>query len=98
MIAALLLAAGQAWGMDGKGNSSDHFTVATSVGTAALSESTSRPLQAYREARDDALAYVASGGAIHGAQLERALRCYRSAHPGSAMSDMQVAQAIASLG
>ncbi|MCL6687399.1 DUF2388 domain-containing protein [Pseudomonas sp. R3.Fl] len=98
LIATLLAAAGQAGAMDGKGNSSDHFTVATSLGTAALSESTSQPLRTYQAARDDALAYIASDGRIHGAQLEQALRFYREAHPRSGLSDMQLARAIASLG
>ncbi|WP_275630393.1 DUF2388 domain-containing protein [Pseudomonas sp. 273] len=98
LIATLLAAAGQAGAMDGKGNSSDHFTVATSLGTAAASESSSQPLRTYRAARDDALAYVASAGRIHGAQLEQALRLYRQAHPRSGLSDMQLALAIASPG
>jgi uncharacterized protein (TIGR02448 family) len=93
LLIATLLAA-----MDAKGNSSDHFTVATSLGSAALSESTSQPLRTYRAARDDALAYIASDGRIHGAQLEQALRFYRQAHPQSGLSDMQLARAIASLG
>lgn len=95
MIATLLVAS-QAWAMDGKGNSSDHFTVGTSLGTAALSESTSHPARTYASARDDALAYVGSAGAIHGAQLEQALREYRHDHPQSRLTDMQLAQAIAS--
>ncbi|MGE9765086.1 MULTISPECIES: DUF2388 domain-containing protein [Pseudomonadaceae] len=97
--AVLLLAiAGPAAAMDGKGNSSDHFTVGTSLGTAAVSESSSQAPRAYQQARDDALAYVASAGQIHGAQLEQALRLYRSEHPQSPLSDQQVAQAIASQG
>lgn len=93
---ATLLAAGQAWAMDGKGSSSDHLIVATSLGTAAVSESTSHPVQTYKAARDDALAYVASSGSIRGAQLEQALRHYRLEHPQSTSSDMQLAMAIAS--
>ncbi|WP_225614862.1 DUF2388 domain-containing protein [Pseudomonas sp. PDM18] len=97
--AVLLLAiAGPAAAMDGKGNSSDHFTVGTSLGTAAVSESSSQAPRAYQQARDDALAYVASAGDIHGAQFEQALRLYRSEHPQSPLSDLQVAQAIASQG
>jgi uncharacterized protein (TIGR02448 family) len=95
----LLAAAGLANAMDGKGNSSDHFTIGTSLGTAAVSGSTSQsPRAAYQKARDDALAYVASAGLIHGAQLEQALRLYRNEHPQSPLSDLQVAQAIASQG
>lgn len=97
--AVLLLAiAGSATAMDGKGNSSDHFTVGTSLGTAAASASSSQAPRAYQQARDDALVYVASAGLIHGAQLEQALRLYRSQHPQSPLSDLQVAQAIASQG
>ncbi|MEP9315759.1 DUF2388 domain-containing protein [Pseudomonas sp. LABIM340] len=96
--ALLLAAAGPATAMDGKGNSSDHFTVGSSLGTAAVSESSSQAPRAYQQARDDALAYVASAGHIHGAQLEQALRLYRSEHPQSPLSDLQVAQAIASRG
>ncbi|TLP73937.1 DUF2388 domain-containing protein [Pseudomonas nitroreducens] len=97
--AALLLAAsGPATAMDGKGNSCDHFTVGSSLGTAAVSESSSQAPRAYQQARDDALAYVASAGQVHGAQLEQALRLYRSEHPQSPLSDLQVAQAIASRG
>lgn len=97
--AALILAvAGPASAMDGKGNSSDHFTVGTSLGTAAVSESSSHSPRAYQQARDDALAYVASAGLIHGAQLEYALREYRRLHPLSTLSDLQLAQAFASQG
>lgn len=93
-----LVAAGAASGMDGQGNSSDHFTVGTSLGTAAVSESTSQAPRAYRQARDDALAYVASGGEIRGAQLEQALRLFRDEHPQSSLSDRELAQALASQG
>ena len=98
LIATLLAAAGQAGAMDGKGNSSDHFTVATSLGTAALSESTSQPLRPYRAAPDDAVADIAADGQIHRAQQEQAVRRYRQAYPQSGLSDMQLARAIASLG
>ncbi|MDN6860965.1 DUF2388 domain-containing protein [Pseudomonas sp. CAN2814] len=93
---ALLASASQAGAMDGKGNSSDHFTIATSLGTAAVSESSSQAPRAYQLAHDDALAYVASAGRIHGAQLEQALRVYRQEHPRSTSSDWQLAQAFAS--
>ena len=93
----VLLSASQAWGMDGQGNSSDHFTVGSSLGTAGISASTSNSLRAYQSARDDALAYVASAGDIRGARLESALRQYRRDHPDAGTSDMHLAQAIASL-
>ena len=93
----VLLSTGQAWGMDGQGNSSDHFTLGSSLATAGITASTSNSLRPYQSARDDAMAYIASAGDIRGAQLESALRQYRQAHPDAASSDMQVAQAIASL-
>ncbi|PIA66468.1 DUF2388 domain-containing protein [Pseudomonas sediminis] len=93
----VMLSASQAWGMDGQGNSSDHFTVGSSLGTAGISASTSNSLRAYQSARDDALAYVASAGDIRGARLEGAFHQYRHDHPDADSSDMQVAQAIASL-
>ncbi|HEY1027143.1 MAG TPA: DUF2388 domain-containing protein [Pseudomonas sp.] len=91
----VLLNAGQAWGMDGQGNSSDHFTVGSSLGSAGITASTSNSLHPYRSARDDALAYVASAGEIRGARLESALRHYRRDHPDTDTSDMQVALSIA---
>ena len=93
----VLLSASQVWGMDGQGNSSDHFTVGSSLGTAGISASTSNALRPYESARDDALAYVASAGDIRGARLESALRQYRRDHAEADSSDMQIALAIASL-
>lgn len=95
--ALLLLTASQAWGLDGQGNSVDRFTVASSLGTAGTSASTSQALPPYERAHDDALAYVASAGDIHGAHLQSALRHYRHAHPHTTLSDMQLARAIASI-
>ena len=92
-----MLSASQAWGMDGQGNSSDHFTVGSSLGTAGITASTSNSLRAYQSASDDALVYVASAGDIRGARLESALRQYRRDHPDTGTSDMHLAQAIASL-
>lgn len=96
-VLLVLLSTGQAWGMDGQGNSSDHFTVGSSLGTAGISASTSNALRPYESARDDALAYVASAGDIRGARLESALRQYRRDHAEADSSDMQIALAIASL-
>lgn len=96
-VLLVLLSTGQAWGMDGQGNSSDHFTVGSSLGTAGISASTSNALRPYESARDDALAYVASAGDIRGARLESALRQYRRDHAEANSSDMQIALAIASL-
>jgi len=82
--------------MDGKGSVADHFTTGSSVGTAALSESTRHPLSSTAAARDDALAYVATNGRLRGPRLQQALRDYRQAHPQSALSDAALAAAIAS--
>ncbi|WP_237772707.1 DUF2388 domain-containing protein [Pseudomonas putida] len=92
----VLLCCSQAWAMDGKGSVTDHFTIGSSVGTAALSESTSHPLSSTAAARDDALAYVATNGRLCGPRLQQALRDYRQAHPQSALSDAALAAAIAS--
>jgi uncharacterized protein (TIGR02448 family) len=49
-------------------------------------------------ARDDAASFVASGGAIRGAQLEASLEMIRSRVPDvQDASDMQLAEAILSL-
>ncbi|MGE8500286.1 MAG: DUF2388 domain-containing protein [Pseudomonas sp.] len=93
----MLLSASHAGGMEGQGNSVDHFTVASSLGTAGTSAATSNALPPYKVARDDALAFIASEGSIHGAQLESALRHYRHAHPQSGLSDMQLALSLASI-
>jgi uncharacterized protein (TIGR02448 family) len=45
-------------------------------------------------ARDDASAFVASGGQIRGAHLEAALQRLRSQHPQLRASDEELAQAL----
>ena len=47
-------------------------------------------------ARDDAAAFVATDGALRGAQLEETLRVLRAADPGLHASDRELAQAILS--
>lgn len=94
-LTLLLLGASQAWSMDGQGNSVDHFTLASSLGSAGTSASTSNARRPSQAARDDALAYIASAGEIRGAQLESALRQQRHMHPQSTLSDMQLALSIA---
>ncbi|WP_323149592.1 DUF2388 domain-containing protein [Pseudomonas oryzihabitans] len=47
-------------------------------------------------ARDDAAAFVATDGALRGAQLEETLRTLRAADPGLHASDRELAQAILS--
>ncbi|BDM22323.1 hypothetical protein KMS_R20800 [Pseudomonas sp. LRP2-20] len=94
----VLLCCSQVWAMDGKGSVIDHFTIGSSLGTAALSESTSHPRSSSETARDDALAYVATNGRLCGPRLQQALRDYRQAHPQSTVSDAALAAAIASQG
>ncbi|MCF1487618.1 DUF2388 domain-containing protein [Pseudomonas sp. AA27] len=97
-LLAMLLLAGPALAMDGKGNSTDHFTVGSSLATAAVSGSTSHPTRTYQAARDDALLFIASDGRLRGARLEQALSEYRQLHPASALSDGDLAQAFACQG
>ena len=47
-------------------------------------------------ARGDAAAFVATDGALHGAQLEETLRALRAADPALHASDRELAQAILS--
>ncbi|WP_328337665.1 DUF2388 domain-containing protein [Pseudomonas guariconensis] len=94
----IVLVSGQVWAMDGKGHSSDHFIVGSSLGTAALSESTSHPPTRYALAQEEALAFVASAGQYPGARLSQALRDYRLAHPHSSATDEALAQAMACQG
>ena len=46
------------------------------------------------DAQDEAASFVASAGQLHGARLEAALRWMREQHPGLAVSDLELAQAI----
>lgn len=94
----LLLLATPVWAMDGKGNSIDHFTVGSSLGTAAVSGSTSHSQRSYQAARDDALMFIASDGRLRGARLEQALGDYRQLHPASALGDLELARAFACQG
>jgi|GEM_PF-6450309 len=83
--------------MEGQGNSSDRFTVASCLGTFGITITTSNALSPYKAARNDALAYVASADDIRGVRLESTLHHYRSHHPDSAVSDMQLALSFATL-
>lgn len=56
---------------------------------------TTEPPKVFKSAKTDALAFVGSDGEIRGAQFEQASRHYRSVHRPPLMSDMQLAQAIA---
>ena len=80
--------------MEGKGNSVEHFTVGTSLATMATTQVTTHPGEVFAFAKDDAAAFVASRGAIRGAQFERAAREYRSLAVYVPMSDDALAMAI----
>lgn len=56
---------------------------------------TTEPPKIFKSAKSDALAYIGSNGEIRGAEFEQASRHYRSAYISPHMSDMQLAQAIA---
>lgn len=57
-----------------------------------------RDMKIVREARDDAASFVASEGAIRGAQLEAALKVVREKVPDARdASDQQLAEAILAL-
>lgn len=49
-----------------------------------------------KSAKTDALAFIGSDGEIRGAQFEQASRYYRATYRSPLISDMQLAQAIAS--
>lgn len=61
-------------------------------GTTSL---TTEPPKLFKSAKSDALAFIGSDGEIRGAEFEQASRHYRSAYSSPLMSDMQLAQAIA---
>lgn len=68
---------------------------AGSASSGASSGSTSGNDKRVVEARDDAAAYVASDGRIHGARLEAALRALRAeSAEARAASDLELARAI----
>ncbi|QHF45812.1 Holliday junction resolvase [Pseudomonas sp. S35] len=56
---------------------------------------TTEPPKIFKSAKTDALAFIGSGGDIRGAEFEQASRYYRSTYTSPHMSDMQLAQAIA---
>lgn len=61
----------------------------------ATTSLTTEPPKIFKSAKTDALAFIGSGGEIRGAEFEQASRYYRSAYTLPHMSDMQLAQAIA---
>ncbi|MBM7061306.1 DUF2388 domain-containing protein [Pseudomonas sp. UL073] len=86
LLVPLLFSACPAVALNGQGNGFDEATLYTSLGptlasgwsSQTLSGSEPGDLNAYRDARDDAAAFIASAGAIRGARLERALRDYQA--------------------
>lgn len=64
----------------------------TTAGTTALTLLASNN---FKPAKADALAFIGSEGKIRGAQFEQASRYYRLTYTSPLMSDMQLAQAIA---
>ncbi|MFP3517008.1 DUF2388 domain-containing protein [Pseudomonas sp. SIMBA_077] len=62
----------------------------------ATTSLTTEPPKIFKSAEGDALAFVGSDGEIRGAEFEQASRYYRSTYKAPLMSDMQLAQAIAS--
>lgn len=70
-------------------------SVAPFVLTSGALALTSAIPDLFKSSKSDALAYIGSGGEIRGAQFEQASRYYRSNYTAPLMSDMQLAQAIA---
>lgn len=68
--------------------------VLSSGATTASTYMTFKDHKLLLAARDDAGAYVASGGAIRGAHLQAALQRLRREHPQLQASDAQLAQAL----
>ena len=62
----------------------------------ATTSLTTEPPEIFKSAKTDALTFIGSDGEIRGAEFEQASRFYRSTYSSPFMSDMQLAQAIAS--
>ncbi|KQB53621.1 Holliday junction resolvase [Pseudomonas endophytica] len=62
----------------------------------ATTSLTTEPPEILKSSKSDALAFIGSDGEIRGAEFEQASRYYRSTYNPPLMSDMQLAQAIAS--
>ncbi|WP_395607799.1 DUF2388 domain-containing protein [Pseudomonas sp. B22129] len=73
------------------------FLVSLSMSATKGTSSSFKDDKIVQAARDDAEAYVASDGRIHGVRLESALVHIRERLPGQTFTDMQLAQAIAAL-
>lgn len=97
-IAAMVLICNQAMANE-KATPFDQVMTYTTFGPTILSawssfksDDAQKPLKA---AKMDALAFVGSDGQIRGAQFEQASHYYRTNYSSPLMSDMQLAQAIA---
>lgn len=73
------------------------FLVSLSMSATKGTSSSFKDDKIVQAARDDAEAFVASDGQIHGVRLESALVHIRECLPGQTFTDMQLAQAIAAL-
>lgn len=74
----------------------DTTTQGLVIGSYGTSQLTTAPFdrKLLSEARDDAAAFVASGGRIRGARLEAALLALRQARPAQSANDLELARAI----
>lgn len=70
-------------------------SVAPFVIVSGATALTSEIPELFKPAKRDALAFIGSDGQIRGAQFEQASRYYHSTYTAPLMSDMQLAQAIA---
>jgi uncharacterized protein (TIGR02448 family) len=70
-------------------------TIVPAVIISAPTAITSAIPEYFKSAKTDALAFIGSDGEIRGAEFEQASRYYQSTYPSPLMSDMQLAQSIA---
>ena len=70
-------------------------TLAPTIVLAGTTALTSNATDSMKSAKDDALAFIGSGGAIRGVHFEQARRDYRASTAPPFISDGQLAQAIA---
>lgn len=70
-------------------------TIVPAVIISAPTAITSEIPEYFKSAKTDALVFIGSDGEIRGAQFEQVSRYYRSTYASPVMSDMQLAQAIA---
>jgi len=74
----------------------DTTTQGLVIGSYGTSQLTTAPFdrKLLSEARDDAAAFVASGGRIRGVRLEAALLALRQTRPAQSANDLELARAI----